>query len=522
MHNRHKRSHGLVSLRVSLFRRTLYLCVVLLALGWSVGEGAAVEASRPRPKLEPPAVWQPRGGIYAGPRVKRLEREILEAQPALSPKGGSLTKVRFASGGFDLWDGRLIYAGEGRGGHRLFEAGYLRGKDYGQFETSLVSATWGLELGRGYRLGLGGEWIEDTTELIVGGTDRGIYSLTKAINCIVSRCSESSEVWLEGFWSHTDFEGGWRDALLGLNGSYSLLFEDDFTLDVSVRGIWDDLRGSGMGKKSRLLTTIVVAGKFLLTNSWSLRFGVRMDGTGQGKKSHVLNPLLGMSWVPHGRVGLEIMAEPRVRFPLFDELYLPEKVVEVEPELKAERELYSVTAKGRVTIDGGNSIEAFLSTYKVEDFISWEDSDYDRLINLRNTSAKITQAGVTINNSIGEVMRHSLWVAATRAKEVDSGEGVNYLPSVEAGWTSSFSLPRGVGLDLKGEYVGPRFYRLQDKLDDYVQVNLKLSKRISGKAKIFLIGHNLTDRRFEVVRGIRHRGRTVLGGIKGGLQHFFP
>jgi len=268
-----------------------------------------------------------------------------------------------------------------------------------------------------------------------------------------------------------------------------LKFDFSFLLDRALSlTFWKKTKGDG-----------ILMSYFPGPGSLKFALGLRMDGIREenGERIYRLNPQGGMFWRMGKIVSMEIFYEPRISSSSFTELYLDREYVEMVPQVKSEKNFFSLSERLNFSLAKNVQVTLLFSQQGWNDYLNWEDNDGDGLLEANNEGEIFKKNFTTyLEWSWGRYFQQLFHL-----RLLERNAPISYEPSLLGEERVTLFAGSPFQIILWAKYVGGRKSRRFGEMKDYFLLSSQIIRKIGNYWTFSFWVENLTNQRYEVYRG---------------------
>jgi iron complex outermembrane recepter protein len=281
----------------------------------------------------------------------------------------------------------------------------------------------------------------------------------------------------------------------------------------------DDV-GEDWEKYKANILSIPLEAEWTATKHITFTFGASMDmmlfdkdAENESETTTALNPQAAILVTPVKRLTLRASAARKTRFPTMKELFSSTSGnTDLEP-MKSNS--FELGADYQVTDNVTLGLVGFYND--VTDLINRDKKD-DPYINIDEAVFKGFEASMLWNIDAGTYVSLA-YTRLTATDESDQiGTYIQYRPKHKVDSNLSLKLPAEFKCYLTVSYVSSQLYYddddMEQSLDAYTMVDLRISKRIGKKLEVYVAARNLFDVNYYESEGYPREGRMIFGGIR--------
>ena len=227
-------------------------------------------------------------------------------------------------------------------------------------------------------------------------------------------------------------------------------------------------------------------------------------------------PELGISFEPTDALAIFLEGSSSLDIPRFERLYLEQNFVEVkEGILKPEHQKKVKLGVSKKISKGKIEINFF--TEKKENLIIWSDRDNNGLYQPTNIKkANLWGGQIILEKQYSPYFRQKFLYTHQEVENKDPG--ISYIPYYPADiFENTFEIRAGrFVFEIIGKYLAKQYEQenSSERVPGYGLLETNIFYSLNKYAKIFLIGENLTNTNYELVKGYPADGRRFFGGVE--------
>jgi hypothetical protein len=284
------------------------------------------------------------------------------------------------------------------------------------------------------------------------------------------------------------------------------------TLQGRVREAWvvSEEQG-GEVYRERLWGKAFLAAGLAFGNRFFLEAGIRAAGySALARRDAFAYPFLSLHAAHPGGYSADLSFEPGVSIPSFEERYLHDPYLRVNPLAGYSRSPVRFTESFRYGAPSRVLELRFAEERRVNLWVP-QDAAPGFLILLPYGEAWRYSLEARASTALGSNVREGLEVRGCRAHA-----GIPYDPEISA--ANTLTIGRGLdSLRVRADYVGKRSRPDRESLRDYVLTSVALESQVYPGIAVSFSAENLGDNRYELIAGRTHQGRAFSLGLTGRL-----